>query len=99
MAHNYRNDLSQRVFPTGKRPPSPLKKEPFGWVARPARFLVKPKISGKTNEIAGKAKQAVGKATGDDALRGEGAVQEAKGKVQVATGTAKDKLKDAVDEF
>ena len=41
------------------------------------------KISGKTNEIAGKAKQAVGKATGDDALRGEGAVQEAKGKVQV----------------
>ena len=51
------------------------------------------------NEIAGKTKQAVGKATDDREMQAKGAVQEAKGKGQVATGKVKDKLKGAVDRL
>jgi uncharacterized protein YjbJ (UPF0337 family) len=55
------------------------------------------KIKGATNEAIGKAKQGIGEATGSDRLKGEGAVQEIKGKGQKAMGDAKDAAKDAVD--
>ncbi|MCK1473411.1 CsbD family protein [Bradyrhizobium sp. 197] len=55
------------------------------------------KIKGTANEAMGKAKQGIGEATGSDRMKGEGAVQEVKGKDQRAMGDAKDAAKDAVD--
>jgi uncharacterized protein YjbJ (UPF0337 family) len=55
------------------------------------------KIKGATNEAIGKAKQGIGEATGSDRLKGEGAVQEVKGKGQKAMGDAKDAVNDATD--
>jgi uncharacterized protein YjbJ (UPF0337 family) len=55
------------------------------------------KIKGKVNEVAGSAKQSVGKATGDDRLTGEGALQEGKGHAQQAAGKTKDALKKMID--
>lgn len=55
------------------------------------------KIKGATNEAVGKAKQGIGEATGSDRMKGEGVVQEVKGKGQQAMGDAKDAAKDAVD--
>ncbi|MET4290051.1 uncharacterized protein YjbJ (UPF0337 family) [Bradyrhizobium sp. LB8.2] len=55
------------------------------------------KIKGTANEAMGKAKQGIGEATGSDRMKGEGAVQEVKGKGQRAMGDAKDVAKDAVD--
>lgn len=57
------------------------------------------KIAGKANEVTGKVKQSVGSATGNDSMRAEGAAQETKGKVQVASGKAKDAVKDTVDRM
>ena len=48
------------------------------------------KIKGATNEAVGKAKQGIGKAVDSDKLKGEGAAQEVKGKVQTAVGNAKE---------
>jgi uncharacterized protein YjbJ (UPF0337 family) len=55
------------------------------------------KIKGTANEAIGKAKQGVGEATGSDKLKGEGVVQEVKGKGQKTMGDAKDAAKDAID--
>ena len=55
------------------------------------------KIKGTANEAIGKAKQGIGEATGSDRLKGEGVVQEVKGKGQQAMGDAKDAAKDAID--
>ncbi|MFB2550899.1 CsbD family protein [Ensifer soli] len=57
------------------------------------------KISGVGNQIAGKAKQAIGEATGNDRLNAEGKGQEVKGKLQKASGDAKDAVKSAVDRM
>ena len=46
------------------------------------------KIKGAANEAVGKAKQGLGEATGSDKLKGEGAIQEAKGHGQKAVGHA-----------
>ncbi|WP_439401323.1 CsbD family protein [Bradyrhizobium sp. DASA03068] len=54
-------------------------------------------IKGAANEAIGKAKQGVGEATGSDRMKGEGVVQEVKGKGQQAMGDAKDAAKDAMD--
>ncbi|ACF03394.1 CsbD family protein [Rhodopseudomonas palustris] len=56
------------------------------------------KIKGQANELAGKAKQGIGEATGSDKLKGEGAIQEAKGHGQQALGNAKDAVKDTADK-
>ena len=56
------------------------------------------KIKGNANEAIGKAKQGIGEATGSDRLKGEGVVQEVKGKGQKAMGDAKDATKDAANE-
>ena len=47
-------------------------------------------MSGLTDKISGKAKQAAGSASGDDKMKNEGKLEEAK-------GTLKDKLNDVVD--
>ena len=45
------------------------------------------KIKGAANEAIGKAKQGIGEATGSDRLKGEGVVQEVKGKGQKPSAT------------
>jgi uncharacterized protein YjbJ (UPF0337 family) len=55
------------------------------------------KIKGVTNEAIGKAKQGVGEAVGSDKLKGEGVIQEVKGKGQKAVGDAKEATKDAIN--
>ena len=55
------------------------------------------KIKGTANEAIGKAKQGIGEATGSERLKGEGVIQEVKGKGQQAMGDAKDAGKDAID--
>jgi uncharacterized protein YjbJ (UPF0337 family) len=55
------------------------------------------KIKGATNEAIGKAKQGIGEATGSDRLRGEGVIQEVKGKGQKAVGDTKDAVNKAAD--
>ncbi|OJF98750.1 CsbD family protein [Pararhizobium antarcticum] len=57
------------------------------------------KISGAANQATGKVKQTAGEMTGNDKLRAEGKGQEVKGKVQSATGKAKDTVKGAVDSI
>ncbi len=56
------------------------------------------KVKGATNEAIGKAKQGLGEATGSDQLKGEGLIQEAKGKGQKAVGDAKEATKEAVNK-
>jgi uncharacterized protein YjbJ (UPF0337 family) len=56
------------------------------------------KIKGVTNEAIGKAKQGIGEIAGSDKLKGEGAIQEAKGHGQKAVGDAKEATKDAVNK-
>ena len=56
------------------------------------------KIKGAANEAIGKAKQDIGQATGSDRLKGEGVIQEVKGKGQKAVGDAKEATKDAVNK-
>jgi uncharacterized protein YjbJ (UPF0337 family) len=56
------------------------------------------KIKGVTNEAIGKAKQGVGEATGSDLLKGEGIIQEVKGKGQKAVGDAEQATKDAINK-
>jgi uncharacterized protein YjbJ (UPF0337 family) len=56
------------------------------------------KVTGAANEAIGKAKQGVGEAVGSDKLQGEGAIQEFKGKGQLALGAAPDATKDAVNK-
>ena len=57
------------------------------------------KVKGNANSAAGKIKQGVGKATDNDRLRGEGAVQEGKGEAQKAKGKAKEALDRAADRI
>ncbi len=56
------------------------------------------KIKGTANEGIGKAKQGIGEATGSDRMKGEGTIQELKGKGQKALGDAKEATKDAADK-
>lgn len=56
----------------------------------------KDEIKGSAKEARGHVKDAVGKATGDDKLRADGAMDKAEGKVQKAVGEAKDDARDAL---
>ena len=51
------------------------------------------KLKGTANQAIGKIKKGVGEATDDPALKGEGALQEAKGDLQKAVGNAKSVIK------
>ena len=56
------------------------------------------KVKGTANEVAGKAKQGVGNALGNDKMKGEGALQEAKGHFQKGKGEVKEAVKKVVDD-
>jgi uncharacterized protein YjbJ (UPF0337 family) len=53
----------------------------------------KDRVKGSATNMGGKAKEMAGKATGDQKLKGEGAMDQAKGKVQNAVGGIKDAIK------
>ena len=55
------------------------------------------KASGYANQAAGTIKQGVGKAVGSEELQVKGAVQELKGKAQVAVGDVKETVKEGAD--
>jgi uncharacterized protein YjbJ (UPF0337 family) len=50
-------------------------------------------VKGSATNMGGKVKEMAGKATGDQKLKGEGAMDQAKGKVQNAVGGIKDAIK------
>ena len=53
----------------------------------------KNQVKGRVDKAKGAAKQAAGKATGNQKLKQEGAVQKAGGKAEAAYGDAKSKVK------
>ena len=57
---------------------------------------LKDKAKGLANEAVGNVKQAVGKATDNERLRAEGAVQERKGEAQNLAGKVKGALGDKI---
>jgi uncharacterized protein YjbJ (UPF0337 family) len=56
------------------------------------------KIKGKFEDVKGRVKRQVGEWTGDENAQAEGAMDQAKGKVQNAWGNVKDGVKDAFDK-
>lgn len=54
------------------------------------------RIEGAIDKGVGTAKEAVGKATGNENLEAEGAVQKTKGDIQNKVGKAQDKIGDAI---
>jgi len=57
------------------------------------------KIRGTLEETKGEVKQGVGDLTGDDRLKGEGILDEAKGKAQNILGDIKDKVEDVKEDI
>lgn len=55
------------------------------------------KVSGYANQVAGTVKEGVGKAVGSEELQVKGAVQDLKGKAQVAVGETKEEIKKGAD--
>ena len=53
----------------------------------------KDRVKGSTTNVGGKVKEGAGKLTGDQKLKNEGVVDQAKGKVQNAFGGIKDAIK------
>jgi len=53
----------------------------------------KDRVKGSATYLGGKMKEAAGKATGDQKLKGEGVMDQAKGKGQNAVGGIKDAMK------
>ena len=53
----------------------------------------KDRVKGSATNMGGKVKEVAGKATGDQKLKGEGMMDQAKGKVQNAVGGIKDAFK------
>jgi uncharacterized protein YjbJ (UPF0337 family) len=58
----------------------------------------KDQVQGRATEAKGHVKEAAGKMVGNDRLRGEGLVDQAKGKTQSAVGDLKEKAKDLIDK-
>ncbi len=56
----------------------------------------RPKGIGK--QVSGSIKEAVGKITGDTKTEAEGAAQKTVGKTQNTVGSAKDKVRDALND-
>jgi uncharacterized protein YjbJ (UPF0337 family) len=55
-------------------------------------------ISGKMKDIGGRVERQAGEWTGDEKLQGEGAADQAKGKIQNAWGKVKDGARDLTDK-
>jgi uncharacterized protein YjbJ (UPF0337 family) len=53
----------------------------------------KDRVKGAATNLGGKAKEAAGDLTGDSKMKGEGKMDQAKGKVQNTVGGIKDALK------
>ena len=53
----------------------------------------KDRVKGSATNMGGKVKEVAGKATGDQKLKGEGVMDQTKGKVQNAIGGVKDAIK------
>jgi len=56
------------------------------------------KVSGYANQAAGNIKEGIGKAVGSEELQVKGAVQDLKGKAQVAVGDVKEKVKEGANK-
>lgn len=56
------------------------------------------RIKGKIDDVKGRVKRQVGEWTGDENAQAEGAMDQAKGKVQNAWGNVKDGVKDVLDK-
>lgn len=56
----------------------------------------KDQVEGRMEEVKGKVKEVVGKVVGNEKLKGEGAGDQAAGKVQSTYGDIKEKTKDAI---
>ena len=59
----------------------------------------KDNIKGKMNDVKGRIKRQAGEWTGDAQLQDDGAMDQAKGKVQNAWGEVKEGAKDLKDEI
>jgi len=55
------------------------------------------RIKGAGDQMKGKIKEGAGKLTGDEKLKSEGKMDQAKGKVENAIGGAKDKVRETLD--
>ncbi|HTI86350.1 MAG TPA: CsbD family protein [Alphaproteobacteria bacterium] len=55
------------------------------------------RIKGAGDQMKGKIKEGAGKLTGDEKLKSEGKLDQAKGKVENAVGGAKDKVRETLD--
>jgi len=53
----------------------------------------KDRVKGSATNVSGKVKEGAGKVTGDEKLKSEGVLDQAKGKVQNAVGGIKDAIK------
>jgi len=56
------------------------------------------KVSGYANQTAGTIKENIGKAVGSEELQVKGAVQDLKGKAQVAVGDVKETVKEGANK-
>jgi uncharacterized protein YjbJ (UPF0337 family) len=56
------------------------------------------RIKGAGDQMKGKIKEGAGKLTGDEKLKSEGKMDQAKGKVENAIGGAKDKVRETLDK-
>jgi uncharacterized protein YjbJ (UPF0337 family) len=53
----------------------------------------KDRVRGSATNVGGKVKEGAGRVTGDEKLKSEGVLDQAKGKVQNAAGGIKDAIK------
>jgi len=53
----------------------------------------KDRVKGSATNVGGKVKEGAGKVTGDEKLKSEGVLDQAKGKVQNVVGGIKDAIK------
>jgi uncharacterized protein YjbJ (UPF0337 family) len=58
----------------------------------------KDRIQGSFDQAKGKVKEGVGKMTGDQKTQAEGKVDQAKGKIENTIGSAKDKLRETLND-
>lgn len=58
----------------------------------------KDRLAGKAKDLGGRIERQAGEWTGDEKLQGEGAADQAKGKVQNAWGKVKDGARDLKDK-
>ena len=58
----------------------------------------KDRVEGSAKQVKGSIKDAAGKVLGDSKLQAEGKADKVEGKVQNTVGSAKDKLREALDD-